>query len=979
METESMERVGRRMVARWARLLQRCFLISLALGCDPTVPSKPFNDATVIDSPPNIFPWAPLQDMEVIVDQDVRGPLFNSLLPSRSPLEGGIEVRLIGEDFREPMQVLIGGEPCTSLVIETTSRMLCEVPPWPEATSVDVSVAWADEGGTRVIEEGLSYYTALKVDSLTPQVGSANGNTEVIIIGEGLVSSTDVRFGDRPALSVTLEDEETLKVITPAGPSSLVDVQVRNLNGEVTLPDAYRWRSPMGVERIEPSWGWIDARGEVKLYGFGLIDDSTVSFADQNATITDRSTPGRLTVSAPSVREPGWVAVDVENGNGAWRTDEGFLYLDPDETSFDVVGLTPQRLPYDLGGYFMIGGSGFDRRTQVTVDQEQVSCTLDAPQRLTCFTPSHEVGEVQVRVTHEGETRTLSLEFHAPLEVYSISPDHASISGGAIVQIRGRGFSPDLALDFDGASLSIERFASPEEIWVRVPPHPLGFVDLNTQRGVERDYLAQAFSYYDPTSRFGGVWGDFIENALHVTTLNIYDFSPIEGVVVDARRFDAPADPPLLSERTDEAGQVTLSKEGLLGPLSVTATKAGFEVHTIDRVVSENVTVLMFPFEPPEGDGDPPPPIQPARIQGTLTGLRDLPKPILPGYTLRAFIDVSHSGQLNRTSNPTPSPQGILTEDGPFELVTRPGQLAIVATAAYVPDEIYERFLIGTTSYWFMRRSVTPIAMGLVRYLSLSPGAEIEEIDVRLDYMMDVEAPINLINPAVAAVNDPLEIPDAEDVEGQGGNASPQRPVYEVRAFLNLGPDGYWELDRSVSGDSPRLNLRYLPDMSAWPDDIQLEWQASAQIVPDRTVTYALHVQREALSEGVDIGPFVGAPYLVGRESGSRVQFGDTLRWAYWPGYERPVTEPPQATLVRFIQNGLPIWSYTLPGGVNELTFPTLPESEVGAGLREGSVLVNLQPLVTWSGLDYQNYTLLDINDAKSFSIFRFEVIYNAP
>ncbi len=958
-------------------------LVSLILlsACNPLPPVvNQDSDATVITPPPQIS--SDLGITELMPDADIPGPLLNSILPNRSPLEGGIPLRIIGDGFRSPMYVRIGENPCLSLTVESEARISCLAPSVESPQTVSVEVAWGAvpregeisdesrdqyEGALRVIERGLTYFQPLGVESLTPSKGPASGNTEVTITGIGFTETTDVRFGDSPALNVTLQDSQTLTVVTPPHSADKVDVIVRDPSGVIILEDAYTYQVPLGIDFISPQWGMTEGGDLIEVYGYGFTDDTSVLMGGQAAIIIEARPPARLTISAPPRERAGWVELTLENLNGRSDLERAFLYLDSNTGPFEVFGSVPERLPTDLGGSIMIGGNGFTEETQVFMEDQELTCQLENAQQLRCFCPRRALGIVEISVRQGLLSETFSLTYYDTLELFFLEPDRAARSGGAFIRVRGRGFTEETRFSFGDQQVSVHQFISNEEVWIIAPPNPPALLDITVNRDEEQVYLPEAFTYFDPQAQYGGSWGERIQNAVNVTALNIYDFSPIPEVTVELRPFQTPTSLPLVTGQTNEEGQVTVSAESLSTPLHVNIAKSGFEAQTIERVVSENLTVLLFPFIPPEGEGDPPPPPEPVRIQGVLTGLNELEKPPEPGVVLRAFIDVSHGGMLSRSVNPAPAPLGILSEDGPFDLFTRPGQMAVIATAAYVPQEELSRYERGEISYWFLRKSIYPIKMGMIRYLSLSPEAEISGLNLSLNHPLEERASVKLLNPSTGAGVGYLD---------RFGNPASIQSDFEVRAFLDLDADGYWELDINATSDSSLLSVRGLPNLEEWPDQPELIWFAMSRVHPAGVNSYAEHIQSD-LTRQVDIGPFVGAARVLDRNSGDPISIGETLRWDYWPGIDRDDTEPPQATTIRFYQAGLPVWSFTLPGGVNELTIPPLPPEEPQAGAAPGSIYVSIEPLISEVGINYQDYNLLDLNNPSSYSTTRFEIIFD--
>ena len=110
--------------------------------------------------------------------------------------------------------------------------------------------------------------------------------------------------------------------------------------------------------------------------------------------------------------------------------------------------------------------------------------------------------------------------------------------------------------------------------------------------------------------------------------------------------------------------------------------------------------------------------------------------------------------------------------------------MALIATAAYVSVEDLESYERGEISYWFM--SSYPIKMGMIRFLSLSPGSEIDELSLALTYDLDQVANVRLINPPTGA---------GSIYADSFGDILTVVNDFEVRAFLDLEADGYWELD----------------------------------------------------------------------------------------------------------------------------------------------------------------------------------------
>ena len=950
----------------WSGLLfSLCLSTSLSpLGCAPDLPAAEERgaDYQLILPPPQVpRDQGPLVDMAPL-----EGPSLSALYPNRSPLSGGGTLRVVGLDFRAPMSLSLGDQRCEALEVESETALRCTIPPNPEPGPVTVTLRWlaepeegepsADElafsGAPAVREGGFSYYEPLRIEQVEPSSGPAGGGTRVAIQGRGFREESVVRFAGIPARVLELESDALLWVESPPGPPGPATVTVSDDSSIDRLEDAFRWRAPVLVDQVIPAYGSTAGGERVRLYGAGLLPDSTLRFGEREAPI-EQSDPalGRLEVIAPP-GEAGFVSLSLENANGSWADPQGYLYLPAEEGPFSLLGVVPSALPSDEGGRFVIGGDGFTPDVSVTLAGQPIFCERERFSLLSCIAGPAPVGDYPLLVEQGAARGALTLSFFEPLNLYEVTPPRGAVAGGGVVYLEGRGLSPDTTIFFDeqpSQLIAIDRGGL--GAWVLVPPHAPGRVGLLARRGGRAAALPDAFLYFDPSARYGGVYGDPVDGAVNVTVLDSYERRPVPG----ARVWVDPPEGRRLEGLTDEEGELTLGAPLLAGPLTVSAGKAGFEAGTFERVVSENITFLLAPEMPPPQDGEPPEPPAPVTVRGRLEGLSALPKPPEGDLILLGFVDTSHRGPLNRSSNLPPSPRGILREDGSFELILRAGQFALVATAAYVPREAFEAYEAGQGSYWFMREQAQPIALGLLRGLSLSPGARSEGHRLRLEYPCDQRVAFDFHRPSVESEEGPL--------------------IYEARAHLDLGPEGYWQLDGSVTGARPQLLFAGLPDMSLLPVDIELLWLGVSRSESYNPLGYQF--QREArrpLPARVELRPVLGLPRPEVPLPGASLPPDRRIRWSLWPAADGESPEPPEATILRLSAGGLPLWTFVAPGGLEEVQLPYLPLMSGLAGLQEGELTLLIQPLIG-APLNYQDFDFIDLGQASAYSLYRLPIV----
>ncbi len=83
---------------------------------------------------------------------------------------------------------------------------------------------------------------SVRVDGVSPNSGSPEGNDTVVITGEGFTSAADtvVKFGSAVAAIAAVSPVE-MTVFTPAGEAGSVSVRVENSNGSDTLEDGFTY------------------------------------------------------------------------------------------------------------------------------------------------------------------------------------------------------------------------------------------------------------------------------------------------------------------------------------------------------------------------------------------------------------------------------------------------------------------------------------------------------------------------------------------------------------------------------------------------------------------------------------------------------------------------------------------------------------------------------------------------------------------
>ena len=936
-------------------------LIALAFGCQPDSKDEQEADGGA-DQGPQLGDATVMPDDLGINDDAARTDVFipeadafielqvlslNSIIPNRGPAAGGTSVRIIGTGFNDATEFLFGGAPCAEIEIESGNHARC-VTPQGAAGPVTIEVSQeaigvaGPETRRAMLADAFTYFDTVALATVAPARSPLRGGVQLVLTGTGFIEGSAVGVDGVRAQDVVLEPNGTITALAPAGDPGPADVTVSNINGTATLQGALFYYEPLDVTAIVPPLGPLGGGLRATLRGEGLVANSRVSFGEGGAEVQgandDRT---ELEVLVPRGDAVGAVDVALTNENGEFLMPSGFVYFDEGAEGFAVVGLAPASGPVDGGVDFFVAGAGFTGATTVSLEGRQIDCALVDAHQLRCTPPPHEAATVAVVVSEGGQDIEVEggYTYFQTLELIAVIPDRGSVAGGTVLMVSGTGFVPGMVLDLGGQVIEEVEFVDETTVVAVTPPSTAGPVDVRLSTEFSRAGIPGGFTYFDPVTRFGGVWGARIRGALNVTVLNASTGQPEPEAVVHAITEDEAIE---LVGESNAQGQVTLSQRGLRGPLNVTAAKDGFEATTIEDVEVENVTIYL---RPNESDGDPPPGVPAAILRGEVSGLDLLPKPVNERYINIIVIETSHPGPNNRSRLPPPGPGGLLREDGPYEIIARPGELAVIATAGEMDKELLRAFEQGEIGYWDMRLNLRPLSMGMRRFISAGPGQEIDGLDVVLDHPMDFVIPVDLDNPP------------------RGPEGGPE--FYAVLPRLNLGAEGFWELDVQAVSVEPGLVLRSMPQRDGWAPDITyyllgIAFSATADNTP---MTITIEETRD-VDAGVFITPFVGSPFHIDPAPGGQLNPDRIVTWGVYDGIDGPIA-PPSANLVQIEAPALgppkPLWFYVTPSLVTEFEFPVLPLNPLG----EGVMFLNIFPFIIDGEFDFEEFTYDDLGSFR--------------
>jgi hypothetical protein len=207
------------------------------------------------------------------------GLVVSGLVPSTVNAAGADVVTVAGEGLTSVSAVAVDGVSVAFTLVD--DRRLTFVAPAHAVGAVDVTVT---AGTVVVVDDGLVYRDALRVDALVPAGGAAAGGGSVTVTGSGFVDGVVVEFGGIACNNVVVQSPTSLTCDVPAGAAGNVDVVVRNGADVVVVDDGFLFEASPRVLGSRPSRGGMSGDTFVTITGQGFARAQRLAAA----------TPGRV-------------------------------------------------------------------------------------------------------------------------------------------------------------------------------------------------------------------------------------------------------------------------------------------------------------------------------------------------------------------------------------------------------------------------------------------------------------------------------------------------------------------------------------------------------------------------------------------------------------------------------------------------------------------------------------------------------------
>ncbi|QDV08936.1 IPT/TIG domain protein [Planctomycetes bacterium Poly30] len=305
-------------------------------------------------------------------------PIVLSADPTIGDPNGGVDVVIVGEHFRDGSRVVIGdriyrdGASGGCTVVDSQTITLRTAP--TIAGSHDVVVI--DPSGVEGRSQDSFVVSAVPdVTAVFPQVGSASGGTEITISGQDLVPDLQVEIDGMLQPQVFVESPTRMRVVTtggvPGGPYVLRVLAPGGLSSESAF--TYVPNADPEISVLSPDEADMGGGAPIIVYGSGFNENTRVIFGADTRTglggqlgETTMLTSGSLRVIAPQsgVGTKSVVVKNIDTGQAVTMT-AGFTFTGEEPVDDGSGGCAAVLPPMSLGGprpptwQAALGGSGW--------------------------------------------------------------------------------------------------------------------------------------------------------------------------------------------------------------------------------------------------------------------------------------------------------------------------------------------------------------------------------------------------------------------------------------------------------------------------------------------------------------------------------------------------------------------------------------------------------------------------------------------
>lgn len=327
-------------------------------------------------------------------------PTLTGVSPGSGPAGGGLSVTLTGTNFVSGANITFDGLQATNINVVSTTQIAC-LTPAHAVGSVDVVVT--TPGGTVTLAGGFTYNNSPTIKTIVPDAGPAAGGQNVTLTGTDFESAATLTFGGTPALNIVVSSATKITCTTPSQAAGAADVVVTTSAGTWTTTGGYTFFDAPTITSVAPNTGPSAGGQSISIAGTNFIVGASVVIGGTAATNIVVASGTQIHCVTP-LHVAGNADVVVTTAGGAATSTGAYTFFDAPT----LASVAPNFGLIAGGKSITLTGTNFITGTTVTFGGTSATgIVVSSATQITCSTPAHASGAVDVVVNNAGGAATL--------------------------------------------------------------------------------------------------------------------------------------------------------------------------------------------------------------------------------------------------------------------------------------------------------------------------------------------------------------------------------------------------------------------------------------------------------------------------------------------------------------------------------------------------------------------------------------------
>jgi hypothetical protein len=233
-----------------------------------------------------------------------------------------------GTNLTGATSATFGGYAGSHLTVVNDTTLTVTSPPYAAGLHyIQITTSFGTSG--KVAAAAFTYEAAPTVTAVSPSAGPTAGGTKVTVTGTGFTGATSATFGGYAGSHLTVVNDTTLTVTSPAYAAGLHYIQITTpagTSGKVAAA-AFTYEAAPTVTAVSPSTGPTSGGTSVTVTGTGFTGATSVTFGGYPGTHLTVINDTTLTVTSPPYSSGlHYIQVSTPGGTSGKVAAAGFTY-----------------------------------------------------------------------------------------------------------------------------------------------------------------------------------------------------------------------------------------------------------------------------------------------------------------------------------------------------------------------------------------------------------------------------------------------------------------------------------------------------------------------------------------------------------------------------------------------------------------------------------------------------------------------------